>query len=220
MKNRKVIIELIISFIGVLVFEYGLICFNKYLLMNFSLIGRMILMVVMYWGIAFVPFVFFVKNKDSLSDLGFSKNNILKQILIGIGVALVMSFLFTFIPMLIFGKENIYSGYSYKYIWQYVYYFVYITCGVALTEEFVFRGYLFKKLEIVCRKDIIPIVVSSVLFGLFHIFNGSIVQVIITSFIGLFLVLCREKIIYCSLLSLIIAHGLYDWLILFLAAML
>ncbi|HOA32639.1 MAG TPA: CPBP family glutamic-type intramembrane protease, partial [Clostridia bacterium] len=54
---------------------------------------------------------------------------------------------------------------------------------------------------------------SSLLFGLFHIFNGNIVQVIMTSFLGVLFCLFREKIKGCTLLSLIIAHGSYNAMI-------
>ena len=131
-----------------------------------------------------------------------------------------MSIFITLIPILIFGKENTYSSSNYKYIWQYVYQFVYLTASVALTEEFIFRGYLLNEFKKLSKNSIIPIIITSVLFGLFHIFQGSIIQVIITTVIGLILALCKEKIKDCSLLSLIIAHGVYDWLIVLLTAIL
>jgi len=97
---------------------------------------------------------------------------------------------------------------------------IYLTAGVALTEEFIFRGYLLNNIKKISNNSIIPIIITSLLFGLFHIFSGNVVQIIITSFIGLILVVCKEKIKECSLLSLIIAHGLYDWLIVLFTAIL
>lgn len=220
MKKNKIIAEIIISIIGVFILEYGLICFNKYVLMNLPIVVRMILMIIMYWLIALVPIIFCIKNKYTLNDLGFNKNILLKQIIIGIVIAFSMSIFFTLIPILIFGKENTYSGYNYKYIWQYLYQLVYLIVGVALIEEFIFRGYLLNIIKKISKNAIIPIIITSILFGVFHIFNGNIVQVIVTSFIGLTLVICKEKIKKCSLLSLIIAHGLYDWLIVLLTAIL
>nr|MCR5146583.1 CPBP family intramembrane metalloprotease [Clostridia bacterium] len=100
------------------------------------------------------------------------------------------------------------------------YEFVYVTFGVAVAEEFIFRGYLLNILKRMSKNTIIPIIVTSLLFGLFHILNGNIIQVIVTTLIGLILVICKEKIKNCTLLSLIIAHGLYDWLIVLLTAVL
>lgn len=220
MKKGKIVAEIVIAIIGVLLVEFGLICFNKYVLMSLPLVARMILMIVMYWMIALVPIIFCLKNKCKLNDLGFTKNNLGKQIIIGIIIALIASAVFTLIPMLIFGKENTYSGSNFKYLWQYIYQFVYLTIGVSLTEEFIFRGYLLNNLKSISKNSIIPVIVTSLVFGIFHVFNGNIIQVIMTSFLGLVFVLCREKIKNCSLLSLIIAHGLYDWLIVVLTAIL
>lgn len=220
MKNKKIVIEMIISIIGVFLLEYGLICFNKYVLMSLPLVARMILMIAMYWIVALVPIIFYIKNKNKLNDLGFKKDKILRQIFIGIVIACIMSIFITLIPILIFGKENTYSSYNFKYVWQYVYQFIYLTAGVALTEEFIFRGYLLNNIKKISNNSIIPIIITSLLFGLFHIFSGNVVQIIITSFIGLILVVCKEKIKECSLLSLIIAHGLYDWLIVLFTAIL
>lgn len=219
MKNKK-IIETIIAVVSVFLLEFGLICFNKYILMSLPLAARMIFMIVMYWIIALVPIIFGVKNKEKLACLGFSKDKILKQVLIGVVIGCIMSIFITLIPILIFGKENTYSSYNFKYIWQYLYQFIYLLVGVALTEEFIFRGYLLKNIKDICKNSIVPIIITSFLFGLFHIFNGNIVQVVMTSFIGAIFVICREKIKDCSLLSLIIAHGLYDWLIVLFTAIL
>ena len=219
MKNKK-IIETIIAVVSVFLLEFGLICFNKYVLMSLPLAARMIFMIVMYWIIALVPIIFCVKNKEKLACLGFSKDKILKQVLIGVVIGCIMSIFITLIPILIFGKENTYSSYNFKYIWQYLYQFIYLLVGVALTEEFIFRGYLLKNIKDICKNSIVPIIITSFLFGLFHIFNGNIVQVVMTSFIGAIFVICREKIKDCSLLSLIIAHGLYDWLIVLFTAIL
>ena len=54
------------------------------------------------------------------------------------------------------------------------------------------------------------IIISSLLFGLFHIFNGNIIQVFVTALIGFLYCIFREKIKGCTLLSLIITHGVYD----------
>ena len=219
-KNKKIVFEIIISVISIFILVYGLICFNKYILMNLPLIARMILAPIMYWFVAIVPITICIKNKNKLTDIGFSKNKILKQIIVGIIIAFIMSFIFTLIPILIFGKENTYTGYNFKYIWQYIYQFVYLIFGVSLTEELIFRGYLLNSFKKINNNQVVPIIITSLLFGLFHIFNGNVAQVIWTSFIGLIFALCKEKIKNCSLLSIIIAHGIYDWLIVLLTAIL
>nr|MCR5147098.1 hypothetical protein [Clostridia bacterium] len=121
MKNKKIIIEMIVSIIGVFLLGCGLICFNKYVVLsNLPLIVRMIITIIKHWMVALVPIIFCIKNKYKLIDLGFNKNKILKQVLIGITIACIMSIVMTLIPILIFGKENIYLSSNFKYAWQYI----------------------------------------------------------------------------------------------------
>ena len=204
----KKYIEIIISIIAVFLTLYGVRMFNQYILMTLPLILRMILMIITYLTIGLVPFIFYIKNKIKV---GLKKENLLKQIIIGIVIALLMNLFITIIPILLFGKENLYTGSNYKYLWQFIYYFIYCVFAVSLTEEFIFRGYILERLK--TNKKIIPILISSILFGLFHIFTGNIAQIFITTFIGLILSISKEKIKNCTLLSLIIAHGIYDFLI-------
>ena len=204
----KKYIEIIISIIAVFLTLYGVRMFNQYILMTLPLILRMILMIITYLTIGLVPFIFCIKNKIKV---GLKKENLLKQIIIGIVIALLMNLFITIIPILLFGKENLYTGSNYKYLWQFIYYFIYCVFAVSLTEEFIFRGYILERLK--TNKKIIPILISSILFGLFHIFTGNIAQIFITTFIGLILSISKEKIKNCTLLSLIIAHGIYDFLI-------
>lgn len=218
--KKKIIIEIIISVVGIFLCNFGVLMFNGNLMNSFPLIVKMILMIVMYWLIALVPIIFCVKNKYKFKDFGFSTNKVLKQVLLGIISSLVMSFIFVVIPILIFGKENTYVVSGYNEIWKYIFMLVYYIVSVGLVEEFCFRGYLLNELKKISKNNAIPIIVTSVLFGFLHIFVGNIIQVIITSFMGLILVLCKEKIKDYSLLSLIIAHGIYDWSIIIIAQML
>lgn len=209
---RKNIIQLYVVVFGVFVTIFGIVMFNQYLLMNFPLAVRAVLLIVMQWLLLIMPVASMFKSGETLSDIGFTKEKISSQILIGIVLSVIMSLVLTVIPILLGFKELIGSN-SYTKAWQFAYEFAYRTLGIALAEEIIFRGYIFKKLMDIRDSKWFALIVSSVLFGLFHIFNGNIVQVVVTAFIGLFLCMFREKIKNCSLLSLIIAHGFYDALI-------
>ncbi|MDD2447710.1 MAG: CPBP family intramembrane metalloprotease [Tissierellia bacterium] len=76
------------------------------------------------------------------------------------------------------------GGISYTETWKLVYQFIYGILGVALAEELVFRGYIFHKLLEIRNSRLFAIIISSLLFGLFHIFNGNIIQVFMTAFLG------------------------------------
>lgn len=214
-ERKKIIIQMVIAIIGVVGGLLGVNAFNQYVLMSLPLFVRMVLMIVTYWLIALVPFCIVLFNKEKWSDYGFSKEKIGYQVLIGLGIALCMSFVFTVIPHLA-GKSDWVSNqhqYQYQYMWQFIYDFVDYIFAIALVEEFVFRGFFYKKLETLLGSAVGAIIGSSVLFGLFHFLGGNIVQILLTSIIGAIFCICRVKIKNCTLLSVIIAHGVYDALI-------
>lgn len=214
MKERnKAIIQMVIASIGVIGGVFGINLFNQYVLTSLPIIWRMVLMIVTYFMIALVPFCISVINKDKLSDFGFTKEKLGYQMLVGFLIALCFSFIFTVIPHLVGKSDWVNNNHQYQYMWQFVYDFVYYIFAVALVEEFVFRGFFYKKLETVFDSNVAVIIVSSILFGLFHFYGGNIAQIILTGIIGVILCICRVKIKNCTLLSLIIAHGVYDSLI-------
>ncbi|NLB82011.1 MAG: CPBP family intramembrane metalloprotease [Clostridiaceae bacterium] len=212
LKTKSSIIQLIIATCGTFVAAFGLFMFNQHLLMSFSLPLRMILMIVTQWIFFLVPAILMVVYKEKLSSMGFEKEKIPSQIGIGILLAISMSIILTVLPIIL-GYKDVAGDYAYTQTWQFAYEFIYRILGVALAEELVFRGYIFKKLLQIKNSKWFAIIISSLLFGLFHIFNGNIIQVFVTAFIGLVYCIFREKIKGCTLLSLIIAHGVYDALI-------
>lgn len=211
-KTKYSIVQLVIAIFGIFAATFGLFMFNKYLLMSFSLPLRMILMIVTQWLLFLVPAILMIVNKEKLSSLGFIKEKIPMQIGIGVLLAVSMSLVLTVLPILLGFKEMVGST-TYNEAWKFVFQFIYSILGVALAEELVFRGYLFKKLLEIKNSKWFAIIISSVLFGLFHIFNGNLLQVFVSTFLGIVFCIFREKIKGCTLISLIIAHGIYDALI-------
>lgn len=212
-KRRNALIALLICVAGVWGALFGVVCFNSYVLMSLSLIVRMLMMIVTYWGILVVPIVLMAVSKTKPADIGFSRENLGIQIAVGVCIGVVMSLVLTLAPILFGVGDWVDNGRRYTEWWQFLYDFVYCIAAVGLVEEVIFRGYIPHKLKQLKNSELLAGVVSSVLFGFFHIFGGNIVQVLITSVLGGMWYLCREKIKYCSLLSLIIAHGVYDALI-------
>jgi membrane protease YdiL (CAAX protease family) len=148
-----------------------------------------------------------------LIDIGFSNERIGIQLVVGVLIAAVMSAVLTVLPILA-GLKSMVGATSYTQPWQFGYQFVYMIFGVALAEEFFYRGFLFRKLMDVRSSKWFAIIVSSVIFGISHIFNsGNIIQVITTSILGVLFCVCRDKIKDCSTLSLIVAHGINNALI-------
>ncbi len=211
-KSKSSIIQLLIAICGVFIALFGLSMFNQLLLMSFSLPLRMILMIATQWLLFLAPGILMIVNKEKLSYIGFRKENISLQIGIGVMLAISMSLLLTVLPIML-GFKDMVGSTSYTHTWQFIYYIFYVILGVSLAEELIFRGYIFHKLLQIKNAKWFAITISSLLFGLLHIFQGNIIQVFVTAFLGVLFCLFREKIKGCTLLSLIIAHGIYDAMI-------
>jgi len=219
LKTKNLIFQLTLALLGVFVLLFALTLFNQFLLRTFSLPLRMALMIVTQWMLFIVPGILMLVNKEKLQTFGFTSENLPRQIFIGILIALFMSVILSMLPILL-GYKDLVGSTSYTKAWQFTYEFVYRIFGVALVEELIFRGYIFYKLLEINNSKAFAIMISSLLFGLFHIFNGNLLQVLMTAIIGFIYCMLREKIKDCTLLSLIIAHGLYDALIVFWVAFL
>lgn len=204
--------QLVLAVAGVFAAAFGLRQFNRYLLMLFSLPARVVLTIVTQWLIFLIPGTLMAVGGERIAALGFRKERILRQILTGVLIALVMSAVLTVLPILL-GYKDMVGEKSYQQLWKFVYEFFYAILGVALAEELAVRGYIFHKLLEIRPSRRFAVIISSILFGLFHIFGGNLIQVAMTAVIGLIYCICREKIRDCTLLSLIVAHGLYDAMI-------
>lgn len=213
MSKKKEWICLIVGFLGAMLGLYGVLAFNQFVLMSLPIGLRMVSMLLIYWLIALIPIIVMLVNKDKLVDYGFSKDKKKFQIIVGIIIGVTMSFILTLIPHLLGFGKYVNSGKRYIYLWQFIYEFFYCIFAIGFVEEFVFRGFVYEKIKSISQKDMITIIGSSVLFGVFHLFSGNIVQMIVTACIGAFFCFCRLKVKNCSTLSLIIGHGVYDALI-------
>ena len=213
MGKRKEIPDIVICYIGTMLGVLAVRFFNMYVMMSISLVPRMAVIIAAYWVIALAAIIITLIRKEPAKTYGFFKGKLFIQIGIGVVIALAMSVVFTLIPHLAGFGQYFDTGNRYEYLWQYIFEFTYCILSVGFVEEFVFRGFIFGKLQKICRNNVLPVIISSALFGLFHIFNGSIFQMLMTAGIGALFCLCRLKIKKCSTLSLIIAHGVYDALI-------
>lgn len=148
----------------------------------------------------------------SWEDLGFSNKSISKQIGFGFIIWILLSILFIAIPIffnfwlkipfnqILPTKDNaIFFAIIYKLFF------------VGFGEELIFRGYLQRRIIVISDSKWVGLIITSLLFGLWHfINNGSLLQVLWTSIIGFILGYSTIKFKNCSTLSVSIAHGLYD----------
>lgn len=213
MNKKNLLIESILGMVWSMAALWGVVCFNRYILMNLPLLIRMGLSIVLYLSMAAGPLLIMIRAGDRFADYLFSREKIGAQILVGIGIGAIMSAILT-LPLFLTGHgEWSDNGKHYQFLWQFLYEFIYCVGAVALTEEFIFRGFLYRKLRDISGSFWPAALISSAAFGLFHIFGGNLVQVGMTGLIGLALCLIRKKVKNCTTLSLIIGHGVYDFLI-------
>ena len=213
MSKKREWISLIVGLLGAVSGLYGVVAFNQFVLISLPLALRMAITPIVYWLIALVPIIVMLLNKDNLLDYGFCKSKIVLQIIVGVLIGIAMSVVLTLIPHLFGYGGSVDSGKRYKYLWQFIYEFFYCIFAVGFVEEFVFRGFIYEKVKCISQKNIIAVICSSVFFGVFHLFSGNIVQMVLTACMGAFFCFCRSKIKNCSTLSLMIGHGVYDALI-------
>ena len=134
-----------------------------------------------------------------------------RQYLIGIAIALVLSVVIAIVPALcgfsLIGNHTEFSWFA--LIYDLLFYLLII----GPVEEFVFRVYLQDTFVSFFKKNKwIGIVIASFLFGLWHIINGSIIQVLFTFVIGLVFGFAKYKIKDCGYVGVAFGHGLYDFL--------
>lgn len=139
-----------------------------------------------------------------------TKRRLWLQILIGIAIAAVLCFFVGILPILC--GTSLCGSHTDMSAGAIVLSAVQDILFVGFGEEVVFRGYIQNQFTIWLKKCkwLAPLIAAAI-FGLWHIINGSLIQVLLTTLIGCVFGYAKYFIKDCSLLSVIIAHGLYDF---------
>lgn len=134
-----------------------------------------------------------------------------RQYLIGAAIALVLSALIAVIPALCGGSL---VGNHEDFSWfVLIHDFLFYLLIIGPVEELVFRVYLQDTfVSFFEKRKWMGVVTASFLFGLWHIINGNIMQVLFTFGIGLVFGFAKYKIKDCKYPGLAFGHGLYDFL--------
>lgn len=91
--------------------------------------------------------------------------------------------------------------------------FIYNMFVVSVNEEFCYRVYIQGELKTLLNKlSWLAPAITAVCFGYMHIVQGSVEQVKFTIMVGLVLGYARYLLKDCTFISLVIAHGLYDFI--------
>ena len=133
------------------------------------------------------------------------------QYWIGATIALVLSVLIAIIPALCgFSLIGNHTDFSWFLL---IYDLLFYMLIIGPVEEFVFRVYLQDTFMSFFEKHKwLGVVIASFLFGLWHIINGNVVQVLFTFGIGLVFGFAKYKIKDCGYVGVSFGHGLYDFL--------
>jgi len=130
---------------------------------------------------------------------------------IGFAIALSLSIVIAVIPALCgFSLVGEHTDFSWFVL---VYDFSFYLLVIGPVEEFIFRVYLQDTFVGFFEKNKwLGVVIAAFLFGLWHIVNGNIFQVLFTFGIGLVFGFAKYKIKDCDYAGVAFGHGLYDFL--------
>ena len=133
------------------------------------------------------------------------------QYIIGATIALVLSVVVAIIPALCgFSLVGNHADFSWFILIHDLLFYLLI---IGPVEEFVFRVYLQDAfVSFFQNHKWIGVVISSFLFGLWHIINGNVIQVLFAFGIGLVFGFAKYKIKDCGYIGVSFGHGLYDFL--------
>lgn len=134
-----------------------------------------------------------------------------RQFFIGALLACVLSVVIAIIPA-VCGFSLV--GDHTKFTWfEFIYELLFCLLIVGPVEEFVFRVYLQDTfVGFFEKRQWVGVIVSAFLFGLWHLINGSFIQVLFTFGIGLVFGFSKYKIRNCGYIGVAFGHGLYDFL--------
>ncbi len=135
----------------------------------------------------------------------------IRQYGIGILIALCLSLAIAFIPALCgFSLVGQHSDFSWFSI---IYNFLNCFLIIGPVEEMIFRVYIQDTMTSFFKKNkYAGVVIAALIFGAWHLINGSLVQMMFTFGIGLVFGTCRYLIKDCKYCGLAVGHGLYDFL--------
>lgn len=134
-----------------------------------------------------------------------------KQYLIGLGIAAALSLSIAFIPAFcgvsLVGQHTEFSWFTI------IYSLLFYLLIIGPVEELIFRVYLQDTLTgLFEKRKWIGVILAALIFGSWHIINGSVIQALFAFGIGLVFGFGRYLIKDCKYLGLALGHGVYDFL--------
>ena len=209
-EKLKITVSLLIFTVSVFILICLIDLISRFLLSSLPLNGRLLIKLGCYWLL--IPVIGFSmrRHNEKLTDIGFESINPAAQIVTGLVIALVMCFVLIAVPAMYTGRTSG-TGPEKISLLSSILGFISSVSGTALVNETVWRGIVYKRLNEQLHSVPLTIVITSILSGLLHYFSGSILSVVTSAIIAAFLCFCIIRIRHCTLLSIIIAHGIYEF---------
>lgn len=160
--------------------------------------------------VAFVVALGKLRKRPAAEALGFEWRPFRRQLLIGAAIfAITISFIV--VPLLFGADRTELLSFKARNLWVLLYYAVRALFFVGFGEELVWRGYFLDRAREITGSGIWAVVLSSLLFGLWHYPIGqNVLQVLATAGLGMLYGFARLKVRGCSTLATGLAHGLHD----------
>ncbi len=152
----------------------------------------------------------FIAIKLSGIQIDFEWKNY-KQYFIGVGICVALLLVLGLIPALcgysLFGPHVSFNWFDF------IYNLLFYILVVGPVEELIFRVYFQETFVMMLKKNKwLGVVIAAALFGLWHLINGSLIQVLFTFVIGLVFGLAKYFIKNLHYPGIALCHGLYDFL--------
>jgi membrane protease YdiL (CAAX protease family) len=134
-----------------------------------------------------------------------------RQYLTGIVIGLVLGLAIAVIPSM-FGLMLV--GPHIDFSWGVlIYKFFFYMLVVGPVEELIFRVYLQDAfISFFNKNKWAGVILSSLIFGFWHIINGNIIQVMFAFCLGLVFGFSKYRLKNCGYVGVAVGHGLYDFI--------
>ena len=200
----KKVITLIISLVVICLITFGAGFLGLFIA------GYLILLIAEFFVYCLIGAVALVAIKLTGVEIGLDFRN-WKSYLIGLVMAIALSLFIAVIPAL-FGSSIVGSHLD-STPDILILNFVFFVFAVGPIEELVFRVYVQETfMSFFTKHKWVAVIIAAFLFGLWHIINGSLFQVLFTFGIGLVFGFAKYFLKDCKFLGVATAHGLYDFL--------
>ncbi|NBK18075.1 CPBP family intramembrane glutamic endopeptidase [Anaerotruncus sp. 1XD42-93] len=173
---------------------------------------QMVSVVIWY----FVLWVLITKvERRSMAAFDYEDRYLGRQILWGILLGIALFLVLGLVPILLRTTTILFNPFTPESVkGQLLYEFVYNFFFVAQVEEKVFRGYYLARVEEATGSKFIAVLGSTILFVIPHmIARGIGTYLVSTSVMGLVLALTRLRLKTYSMLTVVLAHGLYNFIL-------